>query len=558
MRRHAALLFLSAVPFIGLAQTVVNFDNLADNADENVGLPAKYMGLTWSSQWGWTDGLLSCFGPCGFINGTVSAPNVAYNALGDDVSVSSTTPFLFESAYLTAAWNDGMHVDIYGYLAGMQTNSMRVLLNTTGPQEFTFDWNVDTITFHSEADGLNAGYNGSGGQIVFDNIAISSPLPCEINNNGAVNVADVQLLINQAAGRAQPANDLNGDGAVNVVDVQIEIDAALNLGCSASGPLSAFGSMSTRFYAAAAATGAKIPAGGERYRITELGTLGGSSAMAYGLNNLGQVVGTSAIAQAPVNHAFLWEAGRMIDLNIPAGDIAIGGIAYGIDDGAHVTGVYSYAGNHQVTFLYVGGSAAVLSTAPFGGRSAINNAGQVVGVTLSDLGTLGGDGSTAYAINDSGEIAGSAYLAGNSAGHAFLYSGAGLTDLGTLGGMSSVAFGINRTGQAVGSSQTGDGSRHAFLYRGGPMMDLGTLGGTDSQADGINSRGLIVGWANTASGERHAFLWGFGRMLDLNSLVAVSPDVALVEATAVNDMGQVVANGSNGRAYLITLPGQWQ
>jgi hypothetical protein len=32
--------------------------------------------------------------------------------------------------------------------------------------------------------------------------------------------------------------------------------------------------------------------------------------------------------------------------------------------------------------------------------------------------------------------------------------------------------------------------------------------------------------------------------------------MTLVEATAINDMGQVVANGSNGRAYLLTLPGQ--
>jgi hypothetical protein len=46
------------------------------------------------------------------------------------------------------------------------------------------------------------------------------------------NVADVQLIINQALGQTQAANDLNGDGVVNAVDVEIEITAAFGLGCA--------------------------------------------------------------------------------------------------------------------------------------------------------------------------------------------------------------------------------------------------------------------------------------------------------------------------------------
>jgi hypothetical protein len=44
-------------------------------------------------------------------------------------------------------------------------------------------------------------------------------------------VGDVQLVINQALGLAQAADDLNHDGVVNVVDAQKVIDAALGLGC---------------------------------------------------------------------------------------------------------------------------------------------------------------------------------------------------------------------------------------------------------------------------------------------------------------------------------------
>ena len=45
-------------------------------------------------------------------------------------------------------------------------------------------------------------------------------------------MTDVQRLINQALGALPAANDLNGDGAVNVVDVQIVINAVLGLGCT--------------------------------------------------------------------------------------------------------------------------------------------------------------------------------------------------------------------------------------------------------------------------------------------------------------------------------------
>jgi uncharacterized repeat protein (TIGR01451 family) len=64
-----------------------------------------------------------------------------------------------------------------------------------------------------------------------DLTAISSN-PCDLQLNGNINAADVQLIVNQALGLTHAVNDLNGDGAVNVVDVQVEIDAALGFGCA--------------------------------------------------------------------------------------------------------------------------------------------------------------------------------------------------------------------------------------------------------------------------------------------------------------------------------------
>jgi hypothetical protein len=57
---------------------------------------------------------------------------------------------------------------------------------------------------------------------------------CDVNRDGATNVADAQRMINEALGVTSPADDLNNDNAVNVVDVQIVVNAVLGLGCGVS------------------------------------------------------------------------------------------------------------------------------------------------------------------------------------------------------------------------------------------------------------------------------------------------------------------------------------
>jgi probable HAF family extracellular repeat protein len=87
-----------------------------------------------------------------------------------------------------------------------------------------------------------------------------------------------------------------------------------------------------------------------------------------------------------------------------------------------------------------------------------------------------------------------------------------MSDIGTLGGTNSAAYDINSAGTIIGfSSITGNSAQHAFSYSGGVLTDLNTLldgsgtGWTLQSAQAINDNGQIVGFG-TIGGQTHAFL----------------------------------------------------
>ena len=79
--------------------------------------------------------------------------------------------------------------------------------------------------------------------------------------------------------------------------------------------------------------------------------------------------------------------------------------------------------------------------------------------------------------------------------HAALWEKGKTQDLGSLGGPGSEACAINEAGEIVGMAQTSEAelSWHAFLWSKGEMHDLGTLGGPESYAYRLNRSGQVVG-----------------------------------------------------------------
>jgi probable HAF family extracellular repeat protein len=184
--------------------------------------------------------------------------------------------------------------------------------------------------------------------------------------------------------------------------------------------------------------------------INDLGTLGGQTSQALGLNNLGQVVGSSTTASGGT-HPFLFNDANN-NLTVEPGEV-------------------------------------------------------------KDLASLGSVNNSCYAtsVNASGEVVG--YYdstSGSPSRHAFIQAGTNpLSDLGTLGGTVSVATAI-KNNIVVGYSTTSNGQTHSFEFvdtngngtkdNNETLVDLSTtihpITGSYSRATAVNSNADIVGSSN--------------------------------------------------------------
>lgn len=292
---------------------------------------------------------------------------------------------------------------------------------------------------------------------------------------------------------------------------------------------------------------------------------GRHSAAAYGLNAAGVIVGKSWGEFSTYQRATRWAVGLGPAALWP-GDPDAGPSTYAtaITEAGDIAGYLSPFTDEYTALLW--DAAGKVDTLGPGIAYALNNARQVVGCyitpglrhwmailwaadTSQDLGTLGGLHSCAYAINDSGWVAGSAWTP-EGAEHAFLWKpGSGLIDLGSLYNISR-AYGLNNRGEVVGV--TGDDPERPFYWTAAEgMIELPLLGGTDGVsgsgiAYAINDAGDIVGYStiNTLPfpGFESATLWRSRTAppLNLTDLAVPGSDVAtFARAFAISRSGVI-------------------
>jgi probable HAF family extracellular repeat protein len=283
------------------------------------------------------------------------------------------------------------------------------------------------------------------------------------------------------------------------------------------------------------------------------------------INNRGQITG-SARNSDDVRAAWFWDgeqgrfvlgdhpegAGQATDIN-DAGDVV--GSTLFFRDYSEMPGSFSF---RTRAFLYDGAISdfGVLDGNSQSRAEGINRRGDVVGSSFGGTGeqhaVLFMNGEIvdlglgqAFAINNRGDVVGHKIVV--DVGRAFSYSGGQLTDLGTLGGETSSAVDVNDAGEIVGWSATADGRVRAFLYREGAMSEL-PVPGDGSFAAAINRRGDVVGsFSQLATpGLADGYLYQNGQVSLLAELVPEDGCWTRLEPRDINDRGDIVGVGIRG------------
>jgi probable HAF family extracellular repeat protein len=216
------------------------------------------------------------------------------------------------------------------------------------------------------------------------------------------------------------------------------------------------------------------------------------------INASGEVVGSATVSPDPSGtnrRAFYYASGTTVELPTLSGASEANSIA----DNGTIVGYSRDASGTQTAVEWTRDAYGTWTIAALAGSA----------------------NSTATAINTTGSIAGSGCpnltIYGCSPGsRAYFWSNATTlpTVLGTLGGNVSAAYGIDDSGNIAGWSTTKVGRQHAFYLASGSstLTDLGSLAGSSGSSGGAAVEGKLVAGSSSLSGGgfysvTHATLW---------------------------------------------------
>lgn len=180
--KHIVFVWLSvllafACPGSEATTNLIDFDDLGDaTGTSGIQVTNGYGNshFTWDNFYV-VDGVNEIANPSGFEAGVVSANNVAFNGAGSAATLSSSRAFTLFSAYLTAAWNDGLNLEVQGYNSGSLIYDNTFTLSATAPSLITFNYfGVDQVVLTSSGGTQNTNYSGAGVEFVMDNLVVQT------------------------------------------------------------------------------------------------------------------------------------------------------------------------------------------------------------------------------------------------------------------------------------------------------------------------------------------------------------------------------------------------
>ncbi|MGJ9416938.1 HAF repeat-containing protein [Massilia sp. CMS3.1] len=303
------------------------------------------------------------------------------------------------------------------------------------------------------------------------------------------------------------------------------------------------------------------------YRVTIVGP---ANSAPTGINSAGAVVGNYPTSSTTFRSFVNWGKGA-----VPLG--TLGGTStfvVGINDKGQVLGNWTNSGGEQRGFVYYKGTRRDIGTIP--GRATryvdINNAGYILaaggpppsdpfgpspfgflrspGGTFQNIGTLPFPNAITQveALNNRNQVTGESgtFLLPELPFHAFVWRAGVMRNLGNFGFTPNYGLDINDRGQVAGYTATGT-FREALatvFSKGRPVRIDTRPPGTYrfSVGDAINNHGHVVGSSNHLG----AYLYRGKRMQSLNALIDPKSGWNITFPRAINDAGQIAANGFRG------------
>ncbi|MEX2498625.1 MAG: dockerin type I domain-containing protein [Wenzhouxiangellaceae bacterium] len=313
-----------------------------------------------------------------------------------------------------------------------------------------------------------------------------------------------------------------------------------------------------------------------RYRVTDLGALGGPLANAFAINNHGVIVGQAEIVIGEIQstNAFVWQAGSMSDLG-SLNTFGTGSVAVAINEFGEIVGAalapdpdFENALSSR-PFLW-SASTGITQIRPLddvdglGMAMVINDLGEVAGF-LGDTGfrwsvSAGGlelpslPGAPfpigePHAINNPGEIVGRAMSESGFVVPALWTSENQVIVLPAVGPRGTGwARDINDRSQIVGEAEDEVGRTAPVLWQNDSIEIIPFLDepGRDwGSAEDINNLGTIVGWDGSVSVNgvpaKGWVRYPDGRKIALNELI-IDPEGEwdIQVPLGINDLGQIV------------------
>ena len=308
-----------------------------------------------------------------------------------------------------------------------------------------------------------------------------------------------------------------------------------------------------------------------KYRMTLLSDTQGRPTIATRITNAGVVLGlVNQVRKLPL--FCKWNSEKQSMFALPENSL----VADINNNGDWVATGTGETRDRSRVYVCRAGKITEISPTPSNGLHmivAINSKGQCAGNAFAETGIttwiyeentfknlrgLGGNETSAFAINERGVVAGTATLATGEK-HAFIAHGENSRDLGTIGGAESEALDINDHGVVVGISLVSNGDKRAFVWKDKVMTELTTPSilrarTGNSEALSLNNKGWIVGAEQIDQQEKRGIIWVDGNGYSLNDLVEQSDGWVIQMAGAINDSGQIAGTAyKNGLGSAVIL-----